>query len=545
MVAGLDEAGRGCERPDAEILTNNGWKIYTDVDIINDKVLSYTGDGYMEWQKIEKVIEKDFQGNLLELKNRGIRIVVTPDHYFTVLRRVFKRDRKNNNRLELVGYKIREERKMVTKLLSNDVIPRGGKWKGINKRFFKLPKLDKSKEKPIDIRLWVAFLGIFLSEGSVSYDKNRGSYRITISQTESVSKNQYKKIYSLLGKFPFKFNKFKTGFTCYNKQLYAYLKRFGKCYAKFIPDDIKRLSPHLLNILINWMILGDGTCYTNKNRKKVCVYYTVSKKLKDDIEEVLLKAGWTYHTIVRIPRDGNIEGRLIKKENRVPCFEIRLRRNNKAQVKSLHRKKLFYKGKVFCLQLQNYHNFYVRRNGTGYFTGNSLAGPVVACAVCVKPGLVKPDLVIRDSKKMSFRQREKAFEVLTKNSFVDFGIGKVSEKVIDRINILEATKLAMQKAVGKLKKKPDFLILDGNFKINSLIPQKPIIKADGKVFSCMAAGIIAKVTRDRIMQKYHKKYPCYGFDRHKGYPTKDHYNMLKRNGFCKLHRKTFRLMKIK
>jgi len=268
-VAGLDEAGRGCERPDAEILTNNGWKIYTDVDIINDKVLSYTGDGYMEWQKIEKVIEKDFQGNLLELKNRGIRIVVTPDHYFTVLRRVFKRDRKNNNRLELVGYKIREERKMVTKLLSNDVIPRGGKWKGINKRFFKLPKLDKSKEKPIDIRLWVAFLGIFLSEGSVSYDKNRGSYRITISQTESVSKNQYKKIYSLLGKFPFKFNKFKTGFTCYNKQLYAYLKRFGKCYAKFIPDDIKRLSPHLLNILINWMILGDGTCYTNKNRKKV------------------------------------------------------------------------------------------------------------------------------------------------------------------------------------------------------------------------------------------------------------------------------------
>jgi len=168
-----------------------------------------------------------------------------------------------------------------------------------------------------------------------------------------------------------------------------------------------------------------------------------------------------------------------------------------------------------------------------------LAGPVVACAVCVKPGLVKPDLVIRDSKKMSFGQREKAFKVLTRNSFIDFGIGKVSEKVIDRINILEATKLAMQKAVGKLKKKPDFLILDGNFKINSLIPQKPIIRADGKVFSCMVAGIIAKVTRDRIMIQYHEKYPHYGFNKHKGYPTKYHRKMIKKYGLCRIHRKSF------
>ena len=168
-----------------------------------------------------------------------------------------------------------------------------------------------------------------------------------------------------------------------------------------------------------------------------------------------------------------------------------------------------------------------------------LAGPVVACAVCVKPGLVKPDLVIRDSKKMSVKQRERAFKFLTKHHFINYGVGKVSEKVIDRINILEATKLAMQKAVGKLKKKPNFLILDGNFKINSRIPQKPIIRADGKVFSCMAAGIIAKVTRDRIMLKYHEKYPCYGFDRHKGYPTWAHRKSLKKNGPCKIHRKTF------
>ena len=99
----------------------------------------------------------------------------------------------------------------------------------------------------------------------------------------------------------------------------------------------------------------------------------------------------------------------------------------------------------------------------------------------------------------------------------------------------------MKKALEKLKRKPDFLILDGNFKINSTIPQKSIIKADEKVFSCMAAGIIAKVTRDRIMKRYHLKYSCYGFDKHKGYPTKKHRRIIKKNGICKIHRKTFKL----
>jgi len=545
-VACLDEAGRGCERPDAEVLTNNGWKFYRDIRL-EDRVLSYTNEGYIKWQKVEKVIEKDFKGNLIELKNRGINIVVTPDHYFTIIRRVFKRDKKDNNRLKLIGYKTRGERKRVTNLANNDFIPRGGQWKGINKNYFKLPKIDKNKEKIIDIKLWVAFLGIFLSEGSTSYDKKRGNYRITISQNENASQSKYKKIYTLLRKLPFRFNKFKEGFTCYNKQLYTYLKQFGNRYNKFVPKEIKELPPHLLNILINWVISGDGACYTGKNRKEVCEYYTVSKKLRDDFEEILLKAGWTYHTSVRKPRDGLIEGRIIKKENRVPCFEIRLRRNNKAIVKHLHKKEVFYKGNVFCLQLPKYHNFYVRRNGTGYFTGNSLAGPVVAAVVSIKnpkPQILNSKLQnLKDSKKLSAKKREEFYKILTKNPQIEWGIGRVSERVIDKINILEATKLAMIKAIKKLKRKPNFLILDGNFKIDLKTPQKSIVKADEKVFSCSAASIIAKVTRDKRMRKFHKKYPKYGFDRHKGYPTKHHFKMLKKYGPCKIHRKSFRPIK--
>ncbi len=193
-----------------------------------------------------------------------------------------------------------------------------------------------------------------------------------------------------------------------------------------------------------------------------------------------------------------------------------------------------------------------------------LSGPVVAAAVIIKnlktelpfveakvkkrtksssPLKIKNFKDLKDSKQLSPKKRKEFYKLITKNPDMEWGIGKVSEKIIDRINILEATKLAMKKAIQQLKRKPDFLILDGNFKINSSIPQRSIIKADEKVFSCAAASILAKVTRDRIMERFDKKYPQYGFGQHKGYPTKLHRKMLKKYGICKIHRKSFRPVK--
>jgi len=201
-----------------------------------------------------------------------------------------------------------------------------------------------------------------------------------------------------------------------------------------------------------------------------------------------------------------------------------------------------------------------------------LAGPVVAAAVCFKNSndqipmtnkIINPKsqksfghwtlgfeiLEINDSKQLSPKKREHLYDIITTHPNIEWGIGIVSERIIDKINILEATKLAMQKAIcdanmrmhtNNTNKKIDFLLLDGNFKIKSNVPQKSIIKGDQKVISISAASVIAKVTRDKIMGRYDKKYPQYGFSNHKGYPTKLHVKMLKEFGFCPIHRKSFR-----
>ena len=170
-----------------------------------------------------------------------------------------------------------------------------------------------------------------------------------------------------------------------------------------------------------------------------------------------------------------------------------------------------------------------------------LAGPVVACALIVKQ--FNPRVLnVKDSKKLSQSKREEIYKTLLYMPHIEWGIGRVSEKVIDRINIAKATKLAMERAVKNLQHKQplDFVIIDGILGLDISISQKTLIKADESVFSCAAASIIAKVTRDRIMERYHTMYPHYGFNRHKRYVTRYHVEMLLKYGPCKIHRFSFR-----
>ena len=120
------------------------------------------------------------------------------------------------------------------------------------------------------------------------------------------------------------------------------------------------------------------------------------------------------------------------------------------------------------------------------------------------------------------------------------GIGIVDAAHIDRINILQASRLAMAMAVANLTPTPDFVLIDGKFDIPADIDQEPIVKGDSRSISIAAASIVAKVTRDRLMQRYHQDFPQFGFDRHKGYPTKAHKAAIAQHGPCWIHRKTFK-----
>ncbi|GMT41989.1 MAG: ribonuclease HII [bacterium] len=174
-----------------------------------------------------------------------------------------------------------------------------------------------------------------------------------------------------------------------------------------------------------------------------------------------------------------------------------------------------------------------------------LAGPVVAAAVILSSenkNNIKPPYPLRDSKVLSPQRRERIYEWL-KSSGAAIGVGVVLHDEIDRINILRASLLAMKKAVYRIRPLPEMLLIDGIFTLDVNMPQKAIVKGDSKVEVISAASIAAKVIRDRIMKSYHGIYPRYGFDRHKGYPTRAHKNAILLHGPSPIHRMTFKGVK--
>lgn len=192
---------------------------------------------------------------------------------------------------------------------------------------------------------------------------------------------------------------------------------------------------------------------------------------------------------------------------------------------------------MFC------HEKRAKNNGYNFIAGideagrGPLAGPVVASAVIIKTPQFSCE--INDSKRLSPKKRLLAYQEIIKKAAI--GIGIIDEKIIDRINIRQATIMAMEEAVKALNIKPDLLLIDGMIRLNLPYSQKHIKGGDSKSLSIAAASIIAKVTRDTLMFDYHKRYPQYRFDLHKGYGTKLHIKVLKRHGPSPIHRKTFKV----
>lgn len=166
-----------------------------------------------------------------------------------------------------------------------------------------------------------------------------------------------------------------------------------------------------------------------------------------------------------------------------------------------------------------------------------LAGPVIAAACILPKGVVFETL--NDSKQLTQQAREALYLQLIETPGVVYGIGEASIAEIDRHNILKATLLAMQRSVKALSISPDYLLIDGNRSPTFTLPKETLIKGDCLSVSIAAASILAKVLRDRIMQDIDKKWPMYGFGKHKGYGTKDHLDAIRKWGPCPAHRRTF------
>lgn len=169
-----------------------------------------------------------------------------------------------------------------------------------------------------------------------------------------------------------------------------------------------------------------------------------------------------------------------------------------------------------------------------------LAGPVVAGAVLLP--LDADYTLFKDSKKLSAKKREMLFALMQEQHFV-YGVGLCSPEEIDTINILQASLLAMKRAVQNMKCQSEYLLIDGKFKIAMDLPQQALVKGEDKSASIAAASIVAKVTRDALMKEYDQQYPEYQFARHKGYPTKLHKALIVEHGICPVHRRTFKGVK--
>jgi len=195
---------------------------------------------------------------------------------------------------------------------------------------------------------------------------------------------------------------------------------------------------------------------------------------------------------------------------------------------------------LWLFEKKAFHKGFSRIAGIDEAGRGPLAGPVVSAAVIIPISLQIPG--VSDSKKLTPKKRHYLYEKIY-DLAVSVGIGIVDPLEIDRINILQAALLSMAMAVENLAPQPDCLLIDGTFLISSALPQEAIPKGDARSISIAAASIIAKVTRDRLMERYHQDYPQFGFSKHKGYPTKAHKEAIRKFGCCLIHRKSFRGVK--
>jgi hypothetical protein len=345
-----------CYDKETEILTLHGWKKISEL-VKTDKVLTLNPKSYlMKYQYPKQIFNYNWKGNLLHFQNRNIDLKVTPNHKLFL---------KLAHRQKFEMVEAIEASKYYEMKFKKD-----GKWKGKEEQYFLLPQITGKnviQKKELDMDVWLEFLGYFIAEGSLSH-----GYSINISQSMKAHPDICQKIGKCIEKLDYKYSYHDSNFRISNKQLHSYLKNLGHSHEKYVPEIFKQLSPRQLNILYEALVDGDGIRYGS-----VSGIVSSSKRLMDDIQEILLKMG--YCGDIRLKQKKGYKsfmknGRVIVSKQDSYCIWKNKYFKNPVLSKGKSFKgrinSEFYEDKVFCCEVP-YHLVYVRRNGLACWSGNS------------------------------------------------------------------------------------------------------------------------------------------------------------------------------
>ena len=358
-VKGIDKVyNLACYDEKTEVLTEEGFKLFPALKD-DDRVATLNKDGYLEYQKPSRFYKYHHEGEMIHFLGRFIDLMVTSNHRMFV-KRPHRKD-----------WELREAEKSI---LVQIRFKRDAYWIGQENRKFLFSQNQKyhfnTKIKTsIKIEDFLEFLGFYLSEGSIRINGKKGTYRIHIANQKPEVLKKVKKLIKKMGYRPYEDKSSSYGINFCSKQLLEYLKQFRHAREKFIPKEFKQLSPRLLKILFNALMMGDGD-----NRKRT--YSTASNKLADDFQEICLKLG--YATTL-IKREGDIKNIGISKKSKMPKITKKPKR-------------VQYRGWVYCIEVPN-HIIFVRRNGKTVWCGNSNMGGIEFITT-VKADVVRDNILI-------------------------------------------------------------------------------------------------------------------------------------------------------
>jgi len=346
-----------CYSEDTEILTDRGWKGFSELDGSELVMTLNPKTGEMEYQKPKKYFVHDYNGKMLHFKSKFIDLLVTPNHRMLIRQRRKGTPKEKCPLILVEASKLRYGKNGRCR----HSVPRPGKWRGKNESFFLLPDtLTK-----IPMKEWMAFLGIYLAEGSLNEGlAKKGHYRVFISQQ---NKKVRREIEEILRRLPFRYSKDNRGFYIYGKPLYNFLKTCGdSAENKHIPREFLDLEPELLRTFIEWF--GKGNGYHN-NYGTLCLF-TTSTQLRDNLIEMIFKGGYFASTFIwnRKGTSSHIQSRKITVKNDVWGIVVH---NPKKDLVLRKPKEVEYKGKVYCVEVPN-HVVLVKRNGKAIWSGNSV-----------------------------------------------------------------------------------------------------------------------------------------------------------------------------